>query len=338
MRGFAAGMAAAVAGLCALLALLGAAGQVPLFDFLNHFLPPLLAGGLLATLAGALCARPRVRYRWWLAAAGFIILGALRLGPEIQARLYQPHDDRPGLRIVEINLFKDNSAPAATAQWILDQHPDIILIEEAAKSGAEVREALSADYPYQVSCLKRMRCSTVIMSRYRPKMAGGLARGDPENRKAVSAAWAVFESPRGDVPVIAVHMQRPWPFGDQEFAREKIAELLALQPQAVRELAIVGGDFNLTPWTSAMQRQDQMFGLARLTRARPTWPASFPFLPIDHIYAGAGWRLGRITTGPRLGSDHLPLSVTLEPSDRWRPPAGVNAATPPDRTGGGASR
>jgi len=316
VRGVGGVIAGCGGALCALLIIVGAlGGGAPALDFLNHFLPVFSALGLLSFLAAAGCAKRGLRRRWWLMLGGFIVLGSWRLGPEVLARLAQPHDDLKGIRIVDLNLFKDNPAPGATARWILNEDPDIILLEEALKRGADVRRALSADYPYQVSCLTRMRCSTVILSRYRPKLVGGLAHGDPENRRAISAAWAVFDSPHGDILVIAVHMQRPWPLGDQEFARQMIAEMLDRQPRPVRDLAIVGGDFNLTPWTWAMQRQDKMFGLVRLSRARPSWPASFPFLAIDHLYAGAGWRLGRITTGPRLGSDHLPLSATLVPSN-----------------------
>ena len=40
----------------------------------------------------------------------------------------------------------------------------------------------------------------------------------------------------------------------------------------------------------------------------------FALLPIDHVYAGPGWRTVRAERGPRLGSDHYPVIVTLAPS------------------------
>nr|QQZ48664.1 hypothetical protein JKL49_14190 [Phenylobacterium glaciei] len=47
-----------------------------------------------------------------------------------------------------------------------------------------------------------------------------------------------------------------------------------------------------------------MFGLERRTKALFSWPAylgakvPFPFLPIDHVYAGKGWRTVSVKRGP----------------------------------------
>ena len=39
---------------------------------------------------------------------------------------------------------------------------------------------------------------------------------------------------------------------------------------------IVAGDFNSTPWSFSLRRQDRWFGLERRTRALPSWPAANP--------------------------------------------------------------
>lgn len=90
-----------------------------------------------------------------------------------------------------------------------------------------------------------------------------------------------------------------------------------------RERMILGGDFNSTPWSWDLQRLDREMGLIRRDRALATWPtghsggwrwpAPVPFLPIDHLYAGPGWATVSVVRGPRLGSDHYPLVVTLAP-------------------------
>jgi endonuclease/exonuclease/phosphatase (EEP) superfamily protein YafD len=90
-----------------------------------------------------------------------------------------------------------------------------------------------------------------------------------------------------------------------------------------RERMVLGGDFNSTPWSFRRQRDDRLLGLTRRDRAIATWPtghsglwpwpAPFPLLPIDHIYAGPGWATTGVRRGPRLGSDHYPLIVTLAP-------------------------
>ena len=87
---------------------------------------------------------------------------------------------------------------------------------------------------------------------------------------------------------------------------------------------VVAGDFNSTPWSFALKRLDGMLPLIRRDRAIATWPSApteaqgrkvplaLPVLPIDHIYAGAGWRTLDVRRGPSLGSDHRPVVVTLQ--------------------------
>jgi endonuclease/exonuclease/phosphatase (EEP) superfamily protein YafD len=88
-----------------------------------------------------------------------------------------------------------------------------------------------------------------------------------------------------------------------------------------RESLIVCGDFNSTPWSAALLRQDRLFRLERRTRALLTWPVQpytrfrltspLPFLALDHIYAGPAWETVSVRAGPRLGSDHLPVVAVL---------------------------
>jgi endonuclease/exonuclease/phosphatase (EEP) superfamily protein YafD len=80
---------------------------------------------------------------------------------------------------------------------------------------------------------------------------------------------------------------------------------------------ILTGDFNSAPWSFTLRRFDRRVGLRRRTRALATWPTRrfampFPFLAIDHVYAGSDWKTVSVRRGPRLGSDHFPVVVILE--------------------------
>ncbi len=68
----------------------------------------------------------------------------------------------------------------------------------------------------------------------------------------------------------------------------------------------------------ALERRDPVLFSwpAKLNLGGPVVPA-LPFLPIDHVYAGSDWRTVSIEAGPALGSDHLPVIVTLA----WTPDA-----------------
>jgi endonuclease/exonuclease/phosphatase (EEP) superfamily protein YafD len=299
----------------------------PRFDRVNDILPFWFTGGAIAAILLIVVDRPSRRSRGRSGNPGailcLVILAASGLPPLVReagaaiASEGEGAADAPGRRLtlIQFNVLKNNPDPEAAAAWVLHERPDIVTMAETLGSNRVMLRRLHAAYPYQVSCLSRMRCSTVILSRLPPLASGGLARGDPENQGALSAAWARFQGGGGPFTVVAVHMVRPWPWGNQDSGRLQLATFLA---GIDHRRTIVAGDFNLTPWTVAMQRQDLLFGLHRQTRFLPTWPAMLggtatpAILPIDHIYTGDDWRLVAIRRGPRLGSDHLPVVTTLD--------------------------
>ena len=103
---------------------------------------------------------------------------------------------------------------------------------------------------------------------------------------------------------------------------EHVHFLLDVMEQTpLSQLAIVAGDFNLTPWSFALKGIDRRLGLERWDRALFSWPARMsphsplswptPFLPIDHLYAGRDWRVVSLSRGPLVGSDHYPIVARL---------------------------
>jgi endonuclease/exonuclease/phosphatase (EEP) superfamily protein YafD len=83
--------------------------------------------------------------------------------------------------------------------------------------------------------------------------------------------------------------------------------------------AVLTGDFNTTPWSFAMRRQDAVFlPLVRRTIAQFSFPARLagrrwvvPLLPIDHLYASPAWKLARLQRVRIPGSDHFASEAVL---------------------------
>jgi len=289
-------------------------------DALNHLFPLWLALGLVPAAVLLFAAG---RWRLWGLVAGLMLLGAAAPAYLVEGAGHR-NDRRKGadLRVVQFNAFKENASPDLAAAWILRQRPDVVVLEEAAEQGGRVREALGRAYPYATDCVGgRTNCSTVILSRSAALRSGGLARADPENRRGLSAAWAQFAWRGESLTVVGVHMGRPWPFGDQGW---QIGELARFLGGADRNRVVMVGDFNQTPWTFTMKRQDRQLGLRRVTGEQATWPvrnvfpASLgvavrtpPALAIDHVYLGSCWYRREIRRGPWIGSDHLPLVADL---------------------------
>jgi endonuclease/exonuclease/phosphatase (EEP) superfamily protein YafD len=216
------------------------------------------------------------------------------------------------LKIVQFNLWHENETPEKSLAWILDQDADVVIVEEGAGQSRTTIQALKSAYPF-ASCDKASRCETWIFSRKKMLARGGM----PAEKPYLSGAWATLADAKGPFTVTGVHFTWPVPPGLQQAQSRKLVKLVS---GFDRKSAIVTGDFNSTPWSFTLKRQDKALGLRRWTRAIPSWPdskfsrvmvAPAPFLPIDHVYAGSEWHAVSVARGPALGSDHRPILVTL---------------------------
>jgi endonuclease/exonuclease/phosphatase (EEP) superfamily protein YafD len=297
---------------CLLAILAGQGGRFSdQLDVANHFLPGFVLGALVAAGVGW---RDRATV---LVAALALAIVAWQVAPELLFRGERaaPTPGAEQVKLIQFNVYFRNRDPEATARWILAQNADFVVMEEAYVQAEPVVEALRARYPYRVDCsTPEQACDTDILS-LRPPIASGSFR--PLTGAAV--AWATYDGKGGPFTVIGVHHTWPIPAGPQRAQVERLAAALG---RFDRNRLIISGDFNSTPWSFALRRQDRWFGLERRTHAMPSWPAGTisrfripipaPLLPIDHVYAGKAWRTLDVHRGPRLGSDHYPVVATLQ--------------------------
>jgi endonuclease/exonuclease/phosphatase (EEP) superfamily protein YafD len=291
-------------------ALLAQGGRVSQrLDVLTHFAPVYVILGVLALALATLAPRGG-RVPLLATALVAVAASAALMAPELLTRDADgPAPAGPGrLKLVQFNAWGGNRTPQRAAEWIADQEPDIVVLEEPGK----VRDLLIAR-GFHATC---KGCGVIVLSRTAP-----IAERPREDGTRYLAS-ATYERPEGDFIVVGVH--RFWPV---RFARDRAqtAALKAYLATLPKQRLILAGDFNSTPWSFARRREDVDLGLIRRTRALPTWPAAklshnrlpapFPYLPIDHVYAGPGWATVKVERGPALGSDHYPVVVTLAPVD-----------------------
>lgn len=307
----------------------------PWLDLASHFAPIWLGAALIAGLwaaAGERGASRRVLLM--LATIGVLASGAL-IAPELTRPRSPPAPSGSPfrLRLIQFNTWEELADPTGVANWIAGQQPDVVTIEDVTWP---LREALirrgfqytsgveDVTWPLRQALIRRgFRYDSgvenvAIFSRPR-RIRAPFAIPGPLWATMPAFASATFPSPDGGPPftVVATHLK--WPtLADRWQTR---ATLAALLDRYAHDRLIVAGDFNLTPWSFALQRLDRRFGLERRDRAISTWPSQRPLgrtlvplpaiLPIDHVYAGTAWRTVMINRGPRLGSDHYPLVVDL---------------------------
>ncbi|MBX9745787.1 MAG: endonuclease/exonuclease/phosphatase family protein [Hyphomonadaceae bacterium] len=210
------------------------------------------------------------------------------------------------LKILSLNMHAYNFRVDEIAQLIIDENPDIVLLQESQYGGRWIGEAMQERFPTRITNYRH--CSTQILSRLR------LVETFHNEDCTAAVARLAVPSVNGDAGILvaSVHVPR---------ASRPAAILHSRMTQWAHESAIVGGDFNRTPWSWALRRFDGIQNVHRRTRALPTWPTqrawprgkrfAFPFLPIDHIYATSDWTTVSVRRGRDVGSDHYPVIVEL---------------------------
>ena len=101
-------------------------------------------------------------------------------------------------------------------------------------------------------------------------------------------------------------------FGARNVQLHSVIELVA---QASGEVLLLG-DLNASVWGRHYRHFEDATGLRNARRGKgilPTWPTFMPpaMIPIDHVLVSSRIGIADIKTGPRIGSDHLPLIVTV---------------------------
>lgn len=254
--------------------------------------------------------------RWWIAGSALLWLVSYFWLMSTRA----PPWPAPGaahvpasapLRIVSFNAWLAIKDPEGAARWILAQKADAVILMEVGWRSRVLLTRLALHYPYVVTCRGTRRCSTVILSLRAPIEMRGLARGDADNREALSAVIMRF----ADFTLVGVHLSQPWPLAQQ---REELALLKQALHAVPRRHLVVVGDYNATGWSMTMRDAASSLLLKPLAPDRASWPAPASGLPlptlfaIDHALLGTGWMAARLERGPALGSDHYPYVLTLE--------------------------
>ena len=303
---------------CMLVSMLGIGGAfVYRLDVINHFAPLTLALSVVAAAIQLAFGKTKEKPTLACAVIAVVLSGGVMV-PELVATATQ---QRTALRaqtikVIELNLWSLNRDVPGTAHWLAAQHADVVVLEEVIDHTANVPALLRSAYPFHSVCDPGTPCTTFILSRTMPVASGAFP--GPDTAGLHSVAWATFGAGASAFTVVGDHA--PWPRAkDRQQAQ---SALLASELGAFdRHGLIVAGDFNSTPWSFSLRRQDALFGLERRTRALFTFPVHtysryhlrtpFPVFPIDQIYAGSGWKTVSVTRGPRLGSDHLPTIAVL---------------------------
>ncbi|WP_239479608.1 endonuclease/exonuclease/phosphatase family protein [Actibacterium sp. 188UL27-1] len=171
--------------------------------------------------------------------------------------------------------------------------PDMLTLQEVTDGNRALLAALIDMLPYQHYCSGARVGGVAVASRW------PVTPGSKTCAKGLAAMQV--DAPDGPLWLASVHLHWPWPYGQRDQAARIMSDVAELAG-----LRVIGGDFNMVPWSYTLREFQRRTGTKRAGRSRPTFPEFA--LPIDHVLIPDG--LGGATElRPLAGSDHRGLLV-----------------------------
>lgn len=218
----------------------------------------------------------------------------------------------PGLRLLVANVLMENRRADDLLALVRDADPDVLLMAETDDWWDARLAPLLESHPF---ALRRPQPDTYGLHFFsRLPLRGAELRFlvEPD----VPSVFAELELGSGrSVALWGLHPRPPLPGDDTE---ERDAELILVAREAAARDGprVVMGDLNDVAWSDTTRLFQK---LSRLLDPRvgrglyATYPAQLPFLrwPLDHLFHSSDFRLVRLETLRRFGSDHLPILIEL---------------------------
>ncbi len=264
-------------------------------------------------------------------------LGLIAIGlgwfalPSLYKPVPPPAED--AFRVVTFNVQGSNQQLTRAMDWLLEQAPDIIVLQETAEGYDRRLAPLYAAYAHE----DHIEGSVRIFSHYAILKRDILSIEDEPGRLVLRL---LLDQRGRELAVYAVHLTLPLKPKDSRATDEDINLSALLRYDEARRNAqirrlldllenepvdyIVAGDFNMSD--ASLIYDEIAFQLRDAWRAAGngagrTWPQAeaiglprvlHPLLRIDYIWHSDSLRPASAAVGPAIGSDHLPLRAEFE--------------------------
>jgi len=260
------------------------------------------------------------RRRWaWLLSLFCLVVNLALVSPWYWPLPSAHASDGSIFRVVVSNIEgnqNQNYPPLITL--LRREKPDFLFLLESNRPWLNALDELREQFPYTLNRSNTHPTDVAIYSRW-PLQAIA-----PAALQAVEEDVIVARFERDGVPGMAIAIHPPPPISRQRFIRRN--QVLREVAQYVQQLQaenalgsdriILGGDFNITMWSTFYRQLRQTTGLKNIRDGfgvLPSWPTYLPpvSIPIDHCLVSPQIPVLDARIGPHVGSDHLPVIVDL---------------------------
>jgi endonuclease/exonuclease/phosphatase (EEP) superfamily protein YafD len=214
-------------------------------------------------------------------------------------------------KIIHANVNTANRQYQKVIELINAQEADVFVAQEVNGQWLKMLKPLEIRLPYKIVEPRSDNFGIALYSKYPLNNAQIIYLG----RAKVPSISVQLAHAHKPLTIVATH---PLPPISAEYFAKRNDQLgrVATYLSTLKTPIILIGDLNITMWTGAYRRLVNDTGLINARQGfglLPSWPALLPFalIPIDHCLLSKGIEVVDISTGPDVGSDHLPLIVEL---------------------------
>jgi endonuclease/exonuclease/phosphatase (EEP) superfamily protein YafD len=215
------------------------------------------------------------------------------------------------LKVLYTNVLASNREHDRLLALLRHEQPDIVALLEISAQWLGALQVLEEDFPHSYTVPREDNFGMGVWSRL-PLSAATHIDSPPLGYPTILARINVDGA---TVRLIATHPMIP--VGADNFAaRNQQLQSIEDMVSATDDNVILIGDLNASIWDRHYRDFEDATGLRNARRGYgilPTWPTFMPpaMIPIDHVLVSDRIGITDIRTGPRIGSDHLPLVVTV---------------------------
>lgn len=219
------------------------------------------------------------------------------------------------VKLLHANVLSANVEHDKLFALIADEQPDLVFLQEVSPQWEAALSALHTDYPHHYVEARNGNFGIALLSRL-PLATVRHVDSAPLGLPTLHGEVAVGAE---TIRFVSLHPMIPLGAGNYAARNEQLQETAQLSV-SLTDLSgkptILIGDLNVSMWDVNYREFEMATGLRNARRGHgivPTWPTFMPFamIPIDHVLVSNDIGVKQIKTGPRIGSDHLPLVVTL---------------------------
>jgi len=239
------------------------------------------------------------------------LLHALELAPLYLDTPAAPAVGATPLTILHFNAYSQNPRRSEIVTLVSEQSADLVFLFEVEPEWASLLDQLAPQYTQVVFEPSFDNFGIAALARV-PTQSARVRRDNPLELATVELQLEWDGAP------LTVHALHVYPPVSAKHAAARDSQLLALAKEASAHPGsiIVVGDFNATPWSWVSNAFEESSGLRNAQRGfgyQATWPTHIPIieLPIDASYHSTDLTVIGRTTGPHIGSDHLPVVLQI---------------------------